>query len=108
MRVMELYDRVQSCRERYWAIDKSDRIGYGLRPDVGQAGYMGDHIITLVDDLLKKAMRGVCPIEAEALYRLVYERMPSSFASVRELHNAVEEMVMELEAKLTAVENALR
>ena len=70
MRVMELYDRVQSCRERYWAIDKYDRIEHGLRPDVGQTGYMGDHIITLADDLLKKAMRGVYPIEADAFYHL--------------------------------------
>lgn len=108
MRVIELYDRVQSCRERYWAIDKYDRIDHGLRPDVGQAGYMGDQVLTFVNDLLKKAMRGTYPIEADALYRLVYERVPSYFASVRELHSTVEEMIMELETKLTAAENALR
>jgi hypothetical protein len=69
---------------------------------------MGDQIIKLLDDLLKKAMRGVYPIEADALYPLVNERLPSSFASVRELHSTAEEMITELEAKLTAAENALR
>jgi len=108
MRLIELYDRVQSCRERYWAIDKYSRIEHGLRPDVGQSGYMGDHIITLADDLLKKGMRGVYPIEMDRLYRVVSEKLPSSLASIRDLHNAVEDMVIDLEAKLNAAENALR
>ena len=107
MRVMDLYDRVQSCRERYWAIDKYDRIEHGLRPDVGLNGYMGDQIITLADDLLKKAMRGVYPIETDAFRRFLYAGLPSFFASVRDLHSAVEVMVIELEAKIAAAEKAL-
>lgn len=33
MRLRELYDRVESCRERYWNLRKQTRIEGGLRPD---------------------------------------------------------------------------
>lgn len=41
MRLRELYDRVEICRERYWNISKEDRIEAGLRPDVGGYSYSG-------------------------------------------------------------------
>lgn len=106
MRVMELYDRVQSCRDRYWAMSKSDRIEYGLRPDVPEIGYSGDHVIALADDLLKKAMRGVYPVESHGLYQLTHD-LPVSFSSPHELYATVVSFVEELEAKLTFAERSL-
>jgi restriction system protein len=45
MRLRELYDRIEACRERYWKIPKGTRIECRLRPDVGAGGYAGDHVI---------------------------------------------------------------
>jgi restriction system protein len=41
MQLRELYDRVDSCKQRYWDIPKDDRIAAGLRHEVGQFGYSG-------------------------------------------------------------------
>ncbi|WP_205853046.1 restriction endonuclease [Polaromonas sp. AER18D-145] len=41
MRLRELYDRAEACREGYWEIPKSKRIAQGLRHDVGEWGYSG-------------------------------------------------------------------
>ena len=54
VRFLDLYDSIQASRKRYWAIGKYDRIKHGLRPDVGAFGYMGDHVISASDDLVKK------------------------------------------------------
>jgi len=37
MRLKEVYDRVEACKERYWKIPKETRIEDGLRPEVGAA-----------------------------------------------------------------------
>src|ERR1700727_438401 len=72
MRLRELYDRIESCKERYWAIPREKRIEYGLRPDVGGAGgYMGDHVINFARETISKALRGVYPIELDGLYALL-------------------------------------
>ncbi len=62
MRLREVYDRVEACRERYWNIPKQKRIEGGLRPDVGAAGYSGDQVINLASDLIAKAFRGIYPV----------------------------------------------
>jgi hypothetical protein len=36
--------RIDKCNERYWAIDKYDRIDHDLRPDDG-GGYSGTHVM---------------------------------------------------------------
>jgi len=108
MRLVELYDRVQACRERYWAIDKHDRIDHGLRPDVAATGYMGDLVISLADDLLKRAFRGIYPIVLDDFDVVAYPSLPRSFATVQALYAAVEPVVSELEGKLTSAESALQ
>jgi hypothetical protein len=54
--------RADSCRTRYWAIDKYDRINVGLRPDVGTAGYSGNQVIRAVENTLHQAMLRGFPI----------------------------------------------
>lgn len=106
MRVTELYDRLQVCHSRYWALDKRDRIKYGLRPEVGVFGYSGDRVIALGEDLIKKAMRGLYPVEPDELLRRAFN-LPFSLASVRELYNLVLTFVEELEIKLAHAEQAV-
>jgi hypothetical protein len=106
MRLRELYDRIEVCRERYWNIPKEDRIDYDLRPAVGAFGYSGQRIIELAGDLLSKALRGVYPIKSEtpgAWFTVGFER---EFATAEELVFAVEPMIGDLEARLKAYESA--
>ena len=67
MRLREVYDRVEACRERYWNIPKEKRIEGGLRPDVGAVGYSGDQVINLASELIAKAFRGIYPVEVDSL-----------------------------------------
>jgi hypothetical protein len=92
-RLLELYDRVEGSRARYWSIDKHDRIGAGLRPAVGQWGYSGARTLEVADDLLKKAFRGVYPVIPDELHQKLWPEMPRSFNSARELHAHVEFLV---------------
>lgn len=54
--------RVEGCRQRYWAIDKSDRIELHLRPDVVSYGYMGDLVIRAVGHTVQQAFHYGFPI----------------------------------------------
>lgn len=104
MRLRELYDRIEACREHYWNIPKSARIEHGLRPDVGDLGYSATHILDLAGDLLTKAFRGTYPIESETLLALCTPGFPRQFASAEDLLAIVEPMVGNLEVRLRAYE----
>ena len=106
VRVMELYDRVQDCNSRYWALDKHRRIEAGLRPDSGASGYSGNVVVALCEDLLKQAMRGAYPVKTNILYRSY--RLPESFPAVRELYETVSHFIDDLEARLRRAEADLR
>ena len=102
MRLRELYDRIERCREQYWEIPKEKRIACGLRQDVGAPGYTGAGVIDLADELLKKAFRGTYPIESDEISRLHVPQLPARFNDVGTLVAAVEPLVTDLEAKLKA------
>ena len=104
MRLRELYDRVETCRERYWNIPKEERIEYGLRHDVGDSGYSGARVIELAGDLLAKAFRGAYPIQSETLAALCTPGFEHQFTAAEELVSAVEPMIADLEARLNAYE----
>jgi restriction system protein len=104
MRLRELYDRIEVCREQYWNIPKEARIEHGLRPDVGVVGYSATHILDLAGDLLTKAFRGVYPIESETIAALCIPNFPRQFAKAEDLLAVVEPMVGDLGARLTAYE----
>lgn len=53
-RLDSLWGRCEACRERYWSIDKEDRIELRLRPDVGELGYSGDVVIKAVEGALQE------------------------------------------------------
>lgn len=108
MRLRELFDRVESCRQRYWEIPKGVRIEFGLRPDSAAFGYSGDHIVSLLNELLSKAFRGNFPVETETLAGLAMFGEPKIFGDPIELAEFVQAALVDLEAKLEACEKSLR
>jgi restriction system protein len=100
MRLRDLYDRVEVCKERYWNIAKDKRIEVGLRPDVGVFGYSGARIIDFCADLLARAFRGVYPINSDAFEVIISFGPDKSFDSPKEVVDLLEEKISELEGKL--------
>lgn len=104
MRLRELYDRIETCRECYWNIPKQTRIECGLRPDVGAAGYSGDHVIAFASELVAKAFRGNYPVEIDSMVAFAILGNTRQFASGSEILSLVEPMIAELETRLKACE----
>jgi hypothetical protein len=108
MRLRELYDRLETCREQYWDIPKDQRITHGLRFDFGGLGYSGARIIEIVEDLLKKAFRGSYPVERPYPSELFAPQLPVQFNAVVELVSSIESLIDELEGRLRACIAAIR
>jgi restriction system protein len=100
MRLRDVYDRVEACKERYWNISKQTRIEGGLRPEVGATGYSATQILDLASELIAKAFRGIYPIEAESLGAMLIFGGVREFSTAPEVVSLVEPMIAELEAKL--------
>lgn len=106
MRFCELHDRIDACRSRYWAISKSERIAYCIRPEVGFSGYCGITVIEVCTELTLKAFRGVYPIKLDSLMASAgCIDLPSQFNSPEEVLAVVGSAVSALEAKLSRYEN---
>lgn len=102
MRLTDLYDRVESCRERYWSIPKQTRIEHGLRSDVFESGYSGTCVISLAQDVLRKGLRGNYPFETDQMWRYATPDAPELFTSADELIGFLEPTIRELEMRLDA------
>lgn len=109
MRLRELFDRVEICKNRYWDIPKQQRIEFGLREDVTtwELDYSGARSMELCQEMLTKAFRGVYPFSAESLQALVVFGRENQFASAAEVAEIVEKLVSELEVKLDAFNYAV-
>lgn len=107
MRLRELFDRNDICKERYWKIPKQTRIEYGLRFDVGTWGYSGRQIIIYVADVLSRAFRGQFPVVSEVPLAKTNPELalPDCFTSPAEVVAKLEKLVSELESKLSFVES---
>jgi restriction system protein len=99
MRLRELFDRIETCSERYWEISKKDRIQTGLRPNVGEWGYSGRAIIDYCKDLLSQTMRGRYPIKLDSLPTYTYD-LKREFSDASEVVTVLDQLTNELEAKL--------
>lgn len=108
MRLSEIYDRVEVARERYWSIPKRTRIEHGLRPDVAEDGYSGAGAISLVEDLLRKGLRGVYPFEPDYMFRHAIRGLPKSVDSIEKLVNLLEPLIGDLERRLDASKDKLQ
>lgn len=102
MRLRELFDRVESCRQNYWDMSKSERIAKGLRTEVGEWGYSGARSIDICAELLTRAFRGSYPFGPESLQALVEFGKDRQFHSVQDVIATISPMVEELEARLKA------
>ena len=107
MRLTDLYDRVETCRERYWSISKSVRINHGLRTDVFESGYSGSSVITFAQDALRKSFRGSYPFETDHTWRLAVAAAPDQVQSAVQLVALLEPHIRELEGKLNACLKAI-
>lgn len=102
MRLHELYDRAEICRQQYWDMSKSERIEKGLRADVGEWGYSGARSIEICVELLTRAFRGTYPFGSDSLQALVEFGKDRQFNSAQEVISTISPMVEELEARLVS------
>jgi len=100
MRVRELYDRVESCRLRYWDLPKAHRIQHALRHDVGEIGYSGARMIDICVELMSRAFRGVYPFQLDSLAALVEFGKNKQFRSPEEVIATITPMIDDLEQRL--------
>jgi restriction system protein len=105
MRFRDLYDRVETCKERYWDIPKDKRIASGLRAELTEHDYSGANTIELCTDLLTRAFRGVYPFQIDTLLAMHVFGRDKRFRSPTEVVELVEKMVTELENKLDACDH---
>lgn len=107
MRLTDLYDRVEACKDRYWAIPKSVRIDHGLRTDVFEVGYSGAAVIAIAQDALRRGFRGNYPFETDYMWRSAVARTPEKVDSPEQLIELMEPLIAELEGKLSACEKVI-
>lgn len=100
MRLRELYDRVESCRQQYWDLPKGLRIEHGLREDTGEYGYSGARVVELCFDLVTRAFRGIYPFQSDAITVFVEFGRDKQFSSAEEVIEIVAPRVDELEKRL--------
>jgi hypothetical protein len=108
MRLMELFDVVSVCKEKYWDLPKEFRIEHGLRPEVGDLGYSSTRVIESSETLLSRAFRGIYPIELDPFEcTLSPERvLPERISSSEELVALLEPLISELEVKIEEASKA--
>ncbi|MFA5193943.1 MAG: restriction endonuclease [Verrucomicrobiia bacterium] len=102
MRLRDFYGRVETCRERYWEIPKDVRIEYCLRPDVGNIGYSGNTVITAIEELLVRGLRGKYPFVTDTMSCTVLS-LPASVASSTHLLQIIDPLLTDLESRLGRV-----
>lgn len=98
MQLRDLLDRTGSCRDRYWAISKEERIKHNLR-SYG-ADYSGRRIIEMCLNLLTRAARGSYPFQSDDIEVFMLFGNNKYFASPKEVFDLVEKKLSELEARL--------
>lgn len=112
-RLRRIYERIFSCRERYWDIPKSVRIDYGLRGEFDPSAYSGDRVINTVESCAIRAILSGFPVVYDEVL-VPMSRLsggtidPGSVSLVfdepHELVTHLSEKIIELEMLLTRAE----
>lgn len=113
-----LFARVDSSRERYWKIDKSDRIALGLRPDVPEVGFSAQVVLDAVLHTLVRATLDGFPIKYDRTFAALlahssWGRLPIQpgdkgiLNTPTELFGVLDAELSEVERRLNAAEAAL-
>ena len=103
--------RGERNRQRYWNLGTEVRRKHGLKngfslPVVAS----GDHIITLILELIGRAQNHRYPINMENLSDISFLnsgilKLPESYDSLEQIHEVVGQLTSQLERKITAAEN---
>jgi hypothetical protein len=107
MRLRDLYDRNESCKDRYWNIPKETRIEHGLRMDVGDWGYSAARVIEYVSDILSRAFRGQYPIRGVTPVATLRLNVHRQFEGPAEVVEHLEPLTADLESRLSACESTI-
>lgn len=104
MRIQDLFDRLESCHDRYWNIPKEWRIEDHLRPDTGAFGYSGDVVVGGCRDVISRAIRASFPFKCQHLAAFTIEPLSGAFTSLDDVLARLEPLVVDLENRLAASE----
>ena len=102
MRIRELYDRKEVCKERYWAIPKSLREEHGFRPEIGDSCivYSGTSVLDYSEKIFIKAFRGTFPFESRNLLSFYIENVPVKYINMEQVYSTLEPLICNLEFRL--------
>jgi restriction system protein len=101
MRLIDLSERIDRCKEIYWSIPKRIRIEHGLRPDIINSGYSAISIIDYSDSIIFKALKSSYPIRVDDLVLGLHEiDVPKFIRSTLELVNHLTPLIDALENKI--------
>ncbi|WP_431476523.1 restriction endonuclease [Massilia eburnea] len=107
MRLRELYDRIESCRQQYWEMSKGERIKHGLRDNGWEYGYSGARTVELCVELITKAFRGTYPFLSDSHLGLIELGPDKVFRSAEDVLTVVAPKVEELEMKIQSARGAI-
>lgn len=102
LRIRELLERIEACRDRYWNIPKSVRIEHSLRPDVGDHGYNAFLVFQSADEIMGKAIRSAYPIENVMSFR--FPEVAPILSGPQDVLAYLEPAIEDLESRLASCE----
>ena len=105
MKLRDLFDRNERCRERYWNIPKSLRTEYGLKPE--WVGYSATWVLDYAADVLVRAFRGDYPFDSEAVLPQMDLEVPRRFESPATIEPQLNPMLTAIEEKLSRCEQVM-
>lgn len=105
MKLRDLFDRTERCRERYWNIPKAFRIEHGLKPE--WVGYAATWVLDYAADVLVRALRGGYPFDCEAVLPIMDLEVPGRFENPAAIEPQLNPMLTAIEEKLSRCEQAM-
>lgn len=118
-KLWSLVRRAQFCADRYWELDKDDRIEHQLRPDPGDCGYSSFAIFRAVEITARHALLHGLPVGYDRTTAVLSAATGSTkhfmdpesgdiYSTYEELCDALDAEIAELERRITDAETALR
>lgn len=110
-RLQAIRERVLESRERYWNLDKSVRIHYGLRSDVLEYGYSAEVVLNAIEGALASAFARRFPVECPSSVNWLAIQIVDDeiFAAKNalELSERLEPLIVDVENRLNSAYAAI-